>query len=317
MRKFTLMAAAAVAALGVAASPALAEFPKDGNVTWIIPYGPGGGFDTVVRTFAGPLEKALGTTVVPKNVPGASGNRGGQTVMRADPDGYTIGIFNVPGVTVSQAIGRDIGYDLNKVTWIANLAEGTYAIAVKADSKINSIKDLCGLGRPAKLSDTGLDSTSSIAARIALHILDCPMTPITGYSGSNATMIAVMRGEVDATLKPISSLNKYVKSGDLKYIFTLTKEPAIKGVQDAADIGHPELAKFTINRVVGGPPGMSPAVVKTLADGLKQASESKQVQDWAKSSGADIVFKGPEETQQMMQDLSSFYGKYKTLLSSK
>lgn len=315
--KRTLMSGL-VALTALVAGPALAEYPKDGNITFVIPYNPGGGFDTIVRTYAPALEQALGgATVVPENIAGASGNRGGQAVYRADPDGYTIGIFNIPGLTVSQATDRDIGFDLNQITWIANLAEEKYAIAVKSDSPIKSVADLCALGRPIKLSDTGVDSTSSITAVISFNILDCPIVNVTGYGGSNDTMIAVMRGEVDATLKPIGSLQKYIDSGDLRFIFTLTKDTAVEGVQSAGDIGHPELAKFTINRVVGGPPGMPEDVAATLSAAFKTATESQAVQDWASGSGTTLNYMDAASTKAMMDDLASFYVQYKDLLTAK
>ncbi len=315
MKTMLKKGAAALVALVASATIAAAEYPADDKITFVIPYGPGGGFDTIVRSFAPTLESILGTTVVPENIPGASGTRGGQTVHRAEPDGYTIGIFNIPGLTVSEATSRDIGFSLGEITWIANLAEEKYGIAVKSDSPINSVADLCALGRSIKLSDTGGDSTSSITAVISFDILDCPITNVTGYSGSNDTMIAVMRGEVDATLKPIGSLAKYVASGDLRMIFTLSEETLLEGVETAAAIGHPELAKFTINRVVGGPPGMDPAVVAKLSDAFRAATEAAAVTDWAQTSGTTLNFKDAAATRAMMDDLSTFYLQYKDLLS--
>lgn len=312
MKRYLRSCLVAIATL--AAGPALADYPMDGDITFVVPYSAGGGFDTIVRTYAGPLEEALGTTVVPENVPGASGTRGGQTVYRADPDGYTIGIFNIPGLTVSETLDRDIGFDLSKITWIANLAESKYAIAVKSDSPIKSVKDLCDLGRPIKLSDTGKDSTSSITSVIAFDIMDCPISNITGYGGSNDTMIAVMRGEVDATLKPISSLAKYTKSGDLRLIATLTAETAVEGVPTTTELGYPSLAKFGLNRVVGGPPGMDQAVVDKIVEGLKAATESDQVQSWAAGTNTELTFMDAAATKGMMDDLSDFYLQYKSLL---
>lgn len=298
----------------LAPGPAVAEYPADNEITFVIPYNPGGGFDTIVRIYAPVLEKALGATVVPENIAGGSGTRGGQAVYRADPDGYTIGIFNIPGLTISEVMDRDIGFKLNEITWIANLAEEQYAIAVKGDSPIHNIGDLCKLGRPIKLSDTGVDSTSSITAVIAFKMIGCEITNITGYGGSNDTMIAVMRGDVDATLKPISSLAKYTDSGDLRLIATLTNEPVIDGVPTTTELGYPEIAKFTVNRVVGGPPGMPADVVAKLAEGLREATESEAVQSWAAGTNTRLNFMDAAATAAMMQELSTFYVQYKDIL---
>ncbi|MFT7106030.1 MAG: tripartite-type tricarboxylate transporter receptor subunit TctC [Yoonia sp.] len=314
MKKFLATGATAVALMTGGA--AYAEFPMDDNVTFVIPYSPGGGFDTIVRQFAPAMETAMGTTVVPENISGAGGARGGQAVYRADPDGYTIGIYNIPGLTVNEVLGIDQGFKLDEVTWLANLAVETYALAVAANSGINSVEDLCAMDKPAKLSDTGATSTASVTTRITFGILECDIVDVTGYAGSNDAMIAVISGEVNATIKPITSLTKYLGgggTGDLKLILTLTADEAVPGVPTATDIGHPELAKFTLNRVIGGPPGMSAEVVSALEEGLRAASEDPAVTTWAEGAGIGLAFMGAGDTKAMMDDLSSFYQQYKDL----
>lgn len=307
--------ATGVAAVALSAGgAAFAEYPNDDNITFVIPYSPGGGFDTIVRQFAPAMEEAMGTTVIPENISGAGGSRGGQAVHRSDPDGYTIGVYNIPGLTVNEITGRDQGFKLDEVTWIANIAVATYGVAVPADGP-DSIEELCSGDSPAKFSDTGATSTASVTTRISMAIIGCDIVDVTGYKGSSDAMVAVISGEVDATIKPISSLAKYTAggSGDLKLILTLTEEQVVDGVQSAADIGHPELAKFTLNRVIGGPPGIPEDVVAKISDGLRAASESEAVTSWAEGAGVTLDFKDAAATKAMMDDLSSFYQEYKDL----
>ena len=315
----TLLKTGLTAVALMTGSAALAEYPADDNITFVIPYSPGGGFDTIVRQFAPALEEAMGTTVVPENIKGAGGTRGGQAVHRSDPNGYTIGIYNIPGLTVNEVTGRDQGFKLDEVTWIANLAVARYGLAVAANSDINSVDDLCSMGNPAKMSDTGASSTASVTTRISFGIMGCEIVDVTGYSGSNDAMIAVISGEVDATIKPISSLKKYLAgdgSGDLKLILTLTEEEAVPGVATVTDIGHPELAKFTLNRVIGGPPGLSDDVVAAIEEGLRKASASGAVTSWADGAGVELSFMGSAETKAMMADLATFYQEYKDLAAA-
>jgi len=304
----------AVAILALAANPAAAEWPNDKPIKFVIPYSPGGGFDTIVRAFAPALEKELGATVVPENIPGAGGAKGAASVFRSDPDGYTIGIFNIPGYTVTKVMGEDLGFDLDAVTWVANLATSRYAIAVKGDSSIKSLEDLCAIGRPVKLSDTGANSTSSVAARISFNMINCPLVNVTGYKGSNDAMIAVMRGEVDGTLKPISSLKKYTDSGDLRLILTYTDGPAVEGVPSSGALGHKEFAKLDLRRLIGAPPGLPDDIRKRLSDALIKAAASAEVQDWAKGAGEDIDAVGSDEATAMMAGLSGFYGQFADFL---
>jgi len=59
-------------------------FPQD-NISIVIPYGPGGGFDTTVRVFAPYFAAKLGedVNVLPQNVPGTGGRRGTTMVYRS------------------------------------------------------------------------------------------------------------------------------------------------------------------------------------------------------------------------------------------
>ena len=315
MVKRVLASLSISAAMVMAAGAANADWPEK-PIKFVVPYSTGGGFDVYVRAVAPEMEKILGVPVVPENIPGAGGQKGAAAVYKADPDGYTIGIFNVPGLTVPQLLGKKVAYDLDKVTWLGNLAKDTYSIAVKADSSINSLKDLCSLGRPAKFSDTGPASTSSVTAKISMSLIDCPMTNVTGYKGSSQTIVAAMRGEVDATLKPIGSLRKYVKSGDMKFIVTYENKPSIKGVPSSRELGHNEFEKLTLYRIVGGPPGLPKDVANKLADALLRAANSEAVKEWSTKSKKPLDPIGGDEATVLMKDLSDFYSKYKSILAN-
>lgn len=315
MKQTTLRGAVAGLALALAAGgPALAEWPEK-PITFVVPYSTGGGFDSYVRAVAPEMEKILGVEVVPENIPGAGGQKGAATVYRSDPDGYTIGIWNVPGLTVPQLLGEPVDYDLTDVTWIGNLATSKYAIAVQADSEFTSLKDLCSMDRPVKLSDTGPASTSSVTSEIALSLIDCPHINVTGYKGSTDTIIGLIRGEVDATVKPIASLKKYVDSGDVKLIMTLEDEPSVEGVPSSTEAGYPDFANFDLRRIVGGPPGIPADIQAKLSDALMQAANSDAVQKWSASSNRPLDPVGAKDASALMTKLMDFYKQYKDVLS--
>jgi tripartite-type tricarboxylate transporter receptor subunit TctC len=298
------------------AGPAQADWPNDEPIRFVIPYSAGGGFDAYVRAVAPEMERILGAEVVPENAPGAGGTKGAASVYRSDPDGYTIGILNVPGLTVPQLLGRDIDYDLEQVTWIGNLATSRYAIGVKADSPIGSLEDLCSLGRPAKLSDTGPNSTSSVTARVAMHLIDCPILNVTGYQGSSGAIVAVMRGEVDATLKPIASLLRYVESGDMRIILTFEDTASVDGVPSSTEAGYPQFAQFNLRRIVGGPPGMPADIQARLSEALMVAANSDAVRNWSADTSNPLDPVGSDEAAALMAELMSFYSQYKDVLGA-
>src|SRR6202140_511707 len=83
------------------------------NIQFIIPYAPGGGFDSYVR-FISPLieQHLLGrVSIVPVNITAGRGPRGIRQLYPSKPDGYTIGIFDLPGMFIQQALQGNNAYD--------------------------------------------------------------------------------------------------------------------------------------------------------------------------------------------------------------
>ena len=62
------------------------------DITFIVPYGPGGSTDPISRQFASQLEQAFKVNVSVENKPGGSATIGTAAVIRAKPDGYTLGL---------------------------------------------------------------------------------------------------------------------------------------------------------------------------------------------------------------------------------
>lgn len=294
---------------------AASDFADDSPVTFVIPYGPGGGFDTTVRVYAPGLAKVLETPVSPLNVAGASGIRGAKTVYRATPDGSLIGIFNIPGLLTSEFSGVDLGFDLNEISWIATLGSEPQGVVVAGESEFRSLTGLCASGRPVSLSSTGPLSTGGISAKILFDRLGCSTKIVYGYQGSAESAVAVMRGDVDATVMPLSSSASLVTSGDLRMIFTLTDEPVLDGVQTAADIGHPELGQLAIRRVVGGPSGMDPDIVMTFEEAFRDVSSTPDVRAWKQATGLTGEVLGSAETTTMLKDVAEILEAYRDILT--
>src|SRR5499426_1882636 len=94
-RTFVHLAAAA-AALPFASPIVLAQTYPTRPVRLIVPFGPAGATDITARLIGQWLSERLGQQLVIENRPGAGGNVGTEAVVRAAPDGYTLGLFGAP-----------------------------------------------------------------------------------------------------------------------------------------------------------------------------------------------------------------------------
>src|SRR5207302_724351 len=132
-----------VPTMGRGAEP---KFPTR-NIQFIIPYAAGGGFDAYVRFVSPVMEQYLPAraSIVPVNIAAASGSRGISQLYRAKPDGYTIGIFDLPGMFIEQSVQGNNAYDLSKFAWAGQLR---IIASFALHSSIPGIPDATTLGKP-------------------------------------------------------------------------------------------------------------------------------------------------------------------------
>ena len=310
MRRATL---AAAFALGLAV-PSISQAFPDKDITFIIPYSAGGGFDRTVRAIAPYMEKYLPkkVNVIPKNVAGAGGRKGIVQLFRAQPDGHTIAVFNMPGMAIPSLLGEKVNYDLNKVSWISRLARGTYLLMVGAKSGIKTIDDIRKLGRPLKITTTGLGSTGHTASVVASTVMGFPFKMLTGYKGSKQFILAAIRGDGDAVYTLVTTVRKYHEAGDVRIIATFEKESSFAGVPTARRIGFPELEGMSLERLVGGPPGVPADRVAVLESAMLKAMADPELK--AKTKKRPYLPAGAAETAKRVDAVLQFYLKYKSAL---
>ncbi len=328
MFKKILIGVSALAVLAVFAAPsAQAKFPEK-NITFLIPYGPGGGFDTITRKLSPFIAKHLGgkVHVIPKNMTGGRGKKAATYLTKSKPNGYRIMIFNLPGHALPTIKGdKNAGYDIRKFTWLARIAKGSYVVVVSGKSKFKTIKDLVALNRPVKHPELGPGGTSYIMSTIMWNTLGKKVKFIPGYKSSSNYSLAVMRGDGDVTMLAVGSFRKYIGGKmkkkknigprDLRPVLHLTLKKSEFGVQNAADAGYPELAKMGLERMVAGPPNLPKDVRRTLERALKKAILDPEFVAWAKKVGrGPIAHLGGKDAAKSIDNLIKLYSKYKSAL---
>jgi tripartite-type tricarboxylate transporter receptor subunit TctC len=317
MRRRTLLtgALATVAASSIGARAA--GFPAQ-DIKFVVPYGAGGGFDLYVRALAPAMQKRLPNPVqiVPDNVPAGGGVIGVGQLYRARPDGYTIGVVNIPGMFVLQQSGGG-GFDLRRFSWIGSMGRDNYAIAVGADSPLKSIDDLRALSarRPVKFTTTGREGTAFSATVIAMSLLGIRTQMILGYKGSNDYVVAAIRGDGDAVVGTMPLLNQMIAGKLLRVLATFETHSSISGAEDATTLGKPELAQIVLERLVAAPPKLAPDTLHVLAGALGGALTDPAMIAWAKKAGTELQGLSPEQTASLVEEQAVFYARWKKVLA--
>ena len=288
---------------------------KDGpypsrDIEFIIPTGAGGGADMYARLIGTAMEPALpqSVNVIPRNVASGGGGKGVVELFNAAPDGYTIGILNIPGIFVLQQ-RRHLPFDFTKFTWLGSFTTGEqYGMAVGWDSPIRDFDDLRRLSRQRELTfaSTGPEGMGYTATQIATRILGLPHRVVTGYRGSSDYVVAAMRGDTDAVVAAITTLHRLQKGKVVRVIAAFGDEPDPTGAPNALDLHHPELAELRGDRVVAGPPGLPDDCKAILSQALTHAWTSKALLAWADSLGETIAPRTADETAAMIGRRKAF-----------
>jgi tripartite-type tricarboxylate transporter receptor subunit TctC len=179
MRRIYISFRKLIALVGLAAAlPAFAQTSGQ-SMRLILPVGPGSGVDTIVRVFSNALSKELGQPVVIENQPCAGSVIGTQTLVKAAPDGRTIGIVSNNHV-VFQSVYKNLPFDpIEDITPIMIIGETPFVLAatmfvVEAGVEVNHV--------PYK--GVGPMVTDLVGGRVDFAVLAVPVLPGQLKSGA-------------------------------------------------------------------------------------------------------------------------------------
>jgi len=278
------------------------NFPQE-DITFFVPYGAGGGYDTLARTAAPILEDNLpnDVSVVVKNVSGGGGLIGINTLFKADPDGYSIGNMS-GGAFIPELVGKG-EYKLREFSWLGLMSVDKYVVAASTESGIKSLEDLRNkdVVLQGTTGSTTIDGVSSI---ILPDVLDYTCKGIA-HNGSKEAVLAALRGDVDIVVYPFNVLEDLILEGELNGVMVATEE-RIKSLPDVptlAELGYPEVGKFlTLPRPIAAPPGVPQDRMQILREAWEAVLEDPNYVDLVENKNKALIDKATAEGVQEMWD---------------
>lgn len=217
----------AVFSIGIMAAPLWAQSYPNKPIRLVLPFPPGGSTDILGRIIGQKLAERLGQPVVPENKPGAGSNIGIEFAAKAKPDGYTIVIAS-PTLTISPSLYKSLNYDpVKDLTPISLIAQYGYVVVVRPTLQVNSLTAFVEYARanPGKLNhgSSGIGSINQLAAELLKSLAKINVLHIP-YKGGAAMMTALMTGEIDMAVAPISSALAQIQAGKVKALAVLGSE---------------------------------------------------------------------------------------------
>ena len=206
-------------AFGLALSTlAAAQSYPTRTIRLIVPFPPGGAGDLVMRPLAQKLSESMGQPVVLENRPGADTIIGMDTIAKAAPDGYTIGLAINAGLTMNGALYSKLPYDPAKdFAPITMLNTVPLVVVVGASAPVKSMAELAALikANPGKYNYGSGNTVSRLASERLSSMIGGKIVGVS-YKGTAPTLTDLMRGDVLFSFEPVGAVLPLVTSGKLR-----------------------------------------------------------------------------------------------------
>ena len=257
----------------------------------VVPYEPGGGYDTYARAMAPYLGECLGdATVVVQNEPGAGGLLALNNTFTTSPDERRLQLVNTVGAVSAQIAGAEgVQFDMLEFSPVGRIVATTSALAVGPDSELQDFQDLIDLDRPIRFPATGPGANDFVTPNVLAAIYGFETDMITGFQGSGEARLALISGDGDAYVQSWDSMLSSIQSGEVNAVLVASNEPVeelpdVPTLQDyepesgEGDQLREELSALeATGRGVVAPPGLPEDRLTELQDAYTCAFENEDL----------------------------------------
>jgi tripartite-type tricarboxylate transporter receptor subunit TctC len=283
-----------IAALTAAAAIPMKSFAQAypaRPIRLVVPFPPGGGFDSVARPLAQKMASLMKATIVVDNKAGAAGNIGTSEVARAAADGYTI-LFANEILGTNPYVYKSVGFDpLKDFEPIATIATTPLALAVAPDLPVRNLKDLIALSakEPITYGTPGRGTSPHLFGEMLNLQTPLKMRHIP-YRGTGPAITDAIGGQINAVLSTASSIAQHIKSGKLRGIAILSNKrsamlPDLPTLAEAGIPGH----SHDVWYVMLAPAGTPQAIVAQLREAALQALRDRDLEERLRTLGFDLT----------------------------
>jgi tripartite-type tricarboxylate transporter receptor subunit TctC len=298
------LAAALVAVLG---APAGAQDWPTRPVTMVVPFAPGGVYDTLGRVYAAALSPRLGQQVVVENAPGAGGMTGATRVARAERDDYQFLFGGESPNTQVQLMHTAPPYDgARDFTPVALVAEQPLILTVRSGIPAAALHDFVAYAKAnqAKMQygSPGTGSGSHLACALFNVAVNISVTHVP-YRGLGPAMQDLLAGRIDYMCPSITTAMAQLAAHQIQapVVLGAKRSAAFPDIPTAQEQGLADMDANSWNAIFL--PKATPApIVAKLNAAVLGAMAAPEVQARLAQLGASL----PPPAQRTPQYLQSF-----------
>jgi tripartite-type tricarboxylate transporter receptor subunit TctC len=268
LRRITL--AALIAAVGIAASEAMAQTYPSRPIRVIVPLPPGANGDLMPRILGERLSARWGQPVVIENRPGAAQNLGAELAFRAEPDGHTLLATPQGPLVISQSFFPKLNFDPAQFVPVTIMATLPYILVAHPKVPVTSLAAFIDYAKanPGKLNyaSPGTGSGPHLTGEMLRLATGIRMTHVP-YSGLAPAITDLLAGHTDVMFDNLGNSLPLVQEGKLRglAVTSAKRTPELPDIPAAAET-YPDIQATSWFAIVA-----PPKTPRAIADKLSQA----------------------------------------------
>lgn len=304
--------ALAATALAVGSTAATAQQWPERDIVVIMPYAAGGGTEPLTQAYMREMGEILGATMIIDYRPGGSGSIGTGMTVRAEPDGYTIGVISNGTVAMSPLTIPDLPWNsTDDYEAIVKLAEMPGILAVRKDSEFQTLDDFVAYARAnpgnVHVTTSGQLTPSGLTVETLNEMAGTDVVAIPTSGGAEA-ITQLLGGHVDANFAFGPSIRGQVEAGDIRPIAAFSDTPYefFPGVPLSSESGF--AIDIGVKYYIIAPKGLPPEITEKLVAASQQAVSSERFQAFLAEGGyVPPELLTPEEIVAELEGETTFY----------
>ena len=288
------LAATAIASASAEEDPA--KYPTRA-IHIVVGFTPGGGNDIIARIVGQKLQESLGQPVIIENKPGGGAIVATEYVAKSAPDGYTLLVGASGAMAINPAVYAKLPYDsIRDFTPVSELGSFPLILVVNAASPFKTVTDLVAYAKanPDKTNYSSSSAAFQLVTEQFKQKTGAPMQVIP-YKGANDSVMAVVSGQVTATIADAGPVSGQVKSGLVRALAVA----APNRMEDFPDVPTMKEAGADVDAVLWSglfaPRETPPAIVKKLEGELMRIARLPDVIARLKPLGIESVGNSSDE----------------------
>jgi tripartite-type tricarboxylate transporter receptor subunit TctC len=257
---------AVVSVLALNGSASALDYPTR-PVRFIVGYPPGGATDILARLIGQRLSERLGQQFVIENKPGAGNNIGTETVVNAEPDGYTVLLVN-PANFINATLYSNLKFNfVRDIAPVAAFNRVPNVMTVNNEVPARTVAEFIAYvkANPGKvnMASSGNGTSVHLSGEMFMAMSGTKMQHVP-YRGAAPAVTDLLGGQVQVIFDNMPSIIQHIRAGSLRALGVTTtgRSDLLPDVQAIAETvpGYEASALFGM----GAPKKTPPEIIEKL-----------------------------------------------------